>query len=45
MTKFGQDLQRILRNRSDRLFGIINGIDYGPYNPTKDENLYKRYSW
>ncbi len=42
--KFGQDLQRILRNRSDRLFGIINGIDYNTYNPAKDENLYKRYS-
>jgi len=42
--KFGQDLQRILRNRADRLFGIINGIDYNTYNPAKDKTLYKRYS-
>lgn len=42
--KFGQDLQRILRNRSDRLFGIINGIDHNTYNPEKDKDLHKRYS-
>lgn len=42
--KFGQDLHQILRNRSDRLFGIINGIDYNAYNPEKDEGLAQRYS-
>ncbi len=41
---FGQDLHRILRNRSNRLFGIINGIDYNAYNPEKDRTLVKRYS-
>ena len=43
--KFGQDLHRILRNRENRLFGIINGIDYNSYNPKKDQALYKRYSF
>jgi len=42
--KFGQDLHRILRNRSDRLFGIVNGIDYNSYNPEKDQLLYKNFS-
>ena len=42
--KFGQDLQRILKNRSDRLYGIINGIDHNTYNPAKDENLHEQYS-
>ena len=42
--KFGQDLQRILSNRSDRLLGIINGIDYNIYNPFEDKNLVSRYS-
>src|SRR5680860_46469 len=42
--KFGQDLHQILRNRSERLFGIINGIDYNAYNPEKDEGLVQRYS-
>jgi starch synthase len=42
--KFGQDLHRILKNRSDRLFGIINGIDYNTYNPENDKDLHRRYS-
>ena len=45
MTKrFGQDLHRILRNREERLFGIINGIDYNAYNPEKDPGLIHSYS-
>ncbi len=43
--KFGQDLHRILKNREDRLFGIINGIDYDSYNPQKDEGLFKKYGF
>ena len=42
--KFGQDLDRILRNRQDRLFGIINGIDYNAYNPENDPGLAFNYS-
>ncbi len=42
--KFGQDLHRILKNREDRLFGIINGIDYNSYNPAKDPGLHRVYS-
>ncbi len=45
MTKrFGQDLHRILRNREERLFGIINGIDYNAYNPENDPGLIRSYS-
>ena len=43
--KFGQDLQRILKNRESRLFGIVNGIDYNTYNPEKDKTIHKNYSW
>jgi starch synthase len=42
--KFGQDLNRILKNRSEKLFGIINGIDYNTYNPEKDKTLHEVYS-
>jgi len=42
--KFGQDLNRILRNRQQRLFGIINGIDYNEYNPATDPGLHKKYN-
>ena len=45
MTKdFGEDLQRILKNRKDRLYGIVNGIDYNKYNPETDPGLRKNYS-
>lgn len=43
--KFGQDLHRILKNRSSRLYGIINGIDYNTYNPEKDPEIYKNYNY
>lgn len=39
----GQDLHRILRNRQDRLFGIVNGIDYNAYNPDNDPGLRANY--
>jgi len=42
--KFGQDLHRILRNRQERLLGIVNGIDYNAYNPRSDSSLFKNYS-
>lgn len=46
MTKnFGQDLHRILKNREDKLFGIINGIDYHIYNPENDPGLIKNYDY
>lgn len=40
---FGQSLHRILQNRQDRLFGIINGIDYHDYNPKTDSGIYCHY--
>lgn len=43
--KFGQDLQRILKNREAKLYGIVNGIDYNTYNPEKDKTIHKKYSW
>jgi len=43
--KFGQDLHRILKNRADRLYGIVNGIDYNTYNPQNDQGLAKRYDY
>ncbi len=41
--EFGQDLHRILQNRIDRFFGIVNGIDYFEYNPATDPGLYRHY--
>lgn len=43
--KFGQDLDRILRNRENRVFGIVNGIDYNEFNPANDKGLFKNYDY
>ncbi len=43
--KFGQDLHRILKNRKNILFGIVNGIDYKAYNPKNDPGLFKNYTY
>lgn len=41
---FGEDLHRILKNREERVFGIVNGIDYEEYNPLTDPGLFQHYS-
>lgn len=41
----GQGLHLILANRQDRLYGIVNGIDPGDYNPATDPGLKKNYSF
>jgi len=42
---FGQDLHRILQNRKERVFGIINGIESKLFNPVDDKSLYRRYNF
>lgn len=41
---FGEDLHRILKNREERFFGIVNGIDFKEFNPLTDPGLFQRYS-
>src|SRR3989344_6725724 len=42
--EFGETLSRLLNERKDRLFGILNGINTDDLNPETDENLSTRYS-
>ena len=37
--EFGGGLEPVLRDRQNRLFGILNGIDFERYNPAADPNL------
>lgn len=37
---FGEKLDHLLRSRRDRLFGILNGIDYQEYNPATDRYIH-----
>lgn len=40
----GFGLDGLLRARADRLAGIINGVDYGDWNPATDPNIFYHYS-
>ena len=41
---FGEKLDGLLNHRSADLYGIVNGIDYDIYDPTKDEEIFFNYS-
>ena len=40
----GYGLDGLLRSRSAKLSGILNGIDYGVWNPAKDPHISQKYS-
>jgi starch synthase len=42
--EFGSGLDGILRKRRDRLFGIVNGIDYDEWSPERDRLIAANYS-
>ncbi|MGH2507849.1 MAG: glycogen synthase [Ktedonobacteraceae bacterium] len=40
---FGEKLDHLLRSRQDRLFGILNGIDYQELDPATDHSIHTRF--
>ena len=42
--EYGCGMEGILKNRSRSLYGVLNGIDYGLWDPLTDKALYKNYS-
>ncbi len=40
---FGEQLHGLLQHRSDRLSGIVNGIDFSVYNPANDALIFETY--
>jgi starch synthase len=42
--EFGFGLEGVLARRQDRLFGIVNGIDYSIWNPAADPSIAKKFS-
>ncbi|MFT9497665.1 glycogen synthase GlgA [Anaerosolibacter sp.] len=40
---FGETLDGLLRKKRKQLFGIVNGIDYDLYSPSKDPYIYLPY--
>jgi starch synthase len=42
--EFGYGIEGLLRQRASDLYGIVNGIDYGIWNPLTDPHIIRRYS-
>ena len=42
--EYGCGLDGLLRRRRKHLFGILNGVDYGEWNTTKNPHLFQPYS-
>jgi starch synthase len=42
--EYGYGLDGVARTRTDRLVGILNGVDYTAWNPEKDKLIAARYS-
>lgn len=41
--EFGFGLEGLLKFRKDRVFGVLNGIDYAVWDPARDKCLVKKY--
>ena len=41
---YGMGLQDLLRARADHLVGIVNGVDYGEWDPSRDAKIPQRFS-
>ena len=41
--EYGHGLEGVLRNRADRLVGILNGVDYEDWNPATDKLIAANY--
>jgi starch synthase len=41
--EYGEKLDPLLRDRADRLFGILNGVDYDELNPATDRYIAQNY--
>lgn len=44
-SEFGHGLEGVLRERSERLFGILNGIDAETWNPATDKFIEKNFTF
>jgi starch synthase len=42
--EFGKGLEGVLRDRKEDLYGILNGVDYEEWSPSRDPYLKEKYS-
>jgi starch synthase len=43
-SEYGERLEGLLRERRERLFGVLNGIDYAEWSPAVDAHIAEKYS-
>ena len=43
--QYGEGLDGLLREKSFRLKGIVNGIDYEEFNPEEDNLIYRKFNY
>lgn len=43
-SEYGRGMEGVLKNRSADLYGILNGIDYKEWDPTRDKYIAARYT-
>ena len=41
--EYGEGMDYTLRGHTDKIVGILNGIDYDVFNPKTDKNIFKNY--
>lgn len=41
--EYGEGMDYTLRGHTNKIAGILNGIDYDMFNPKKDKNIFKNY--
>ncbi|MCM1042738.1 MAG: glycogen synthase GlgA [Corallococcus sp.] len=42
--QFGEGLEEVIKTHSHKICGVINGVDYGTYSPSKDKLIFKKYT-
>ncbi|MEN3045740.1 MAG: glycogen/starch synthase [Candidatus Hydrothermales bacterium] len=42
--QLGYGLDDVLKSKKDKVFGILNGIDYEEWNPETDKEIYKNFN-
>lgn len=42
--EYGHGLDGVLRERADDIYGILNGVDYSEWDPSKDRHIITRFS-
>ncbi|OGG08990.1 hypothetical protein A2154_01805 [Candidatus Gottesmanbacteria bacterium RBG_16_43_7] len=43
--KYGEGLSELIKEARDKIFGVLNGLDYNDFDPQNDKAIAHTYSW